>query len=255
VAVLQGANDRARLISAAVASPLLADLSADAFDAATRGARLVQAPERGVLVYGTSDTIILLLEGTAKRSAITPRDGPIITQLLGPGQTAGLLPVLGYPGADGSVEALEHCTALSLAGTHVRQMADEVPTFARSLLRAIAVELAEVRLEQSRLAGGTARERVIERLVQLRDRFGIDRGGYIDIPVPLTQDDLAAWAFVSRESTARVLHDLRTRGIVRTARRRFTIEDTDALDGLRGEASSRAAGAAVLATLRGLHPA
>jgi CRP/FNR family transcriptional regulator, cyclic AMP receptor protein len=208
-----------------------------------------------VLVHGHCDRLLLLLEGTAKRATITPRGQPIITQILGPGQAAGLLPVLGHPSTDGTVEALAPCSALAFEGYDVRRIADEVPTFARGLLQAVALELAEVRLEQGRLAGDAARQRVIERLVELRDRFGVDRGDHLDIPVPLTQDDLAAWAFVSRESTARVLHDLRARGIVRTARRHFQIEDPTALEALRGEEPSRRAGASVIATLRDLHRA
>jgi CRP-like cAMP-binding protein len=67
-------------------------------------------------------------------------------------------------------------------------------------------------------------------LVELAERFGSDSGdGAIEVAIPLTQDELAAWSASSRESTARALHTLRELGVLETHRRRLIVRDLERL--------------------------
>ena len=216
--IAESAWDREALLAGARSSLLLTNLSSDTLQRLLHLGSYVQAPERTHLLHDTADRIDVLLTGSAKRTTITPRGEQVVTQLLGPGQAAGLLGVLGYPGIGGTIETLVPTAALLLPGPEVRRLVDGDPSLAQACLRTAMLELAEIRAEQTRLAGGSTRDRIVERLAQLQERWGVHRSVEVEVALPLSQEELASWAGVSRESTARVLHDLRTRGIVRTGR-------------------------------------
>ena len=250
--IAESAWDREALVAGARSSLLLRNLSSDALRRLLDLGSYVQVPQRTHLLHDTADRIAVLLTGGAKRTTSTPRGEQVVTQLLGPGQATGLLGVLGYPGLGGTIETLIPTSALLLPGREVRRLIDHDPSLARACLRTTLLELAEMRVDQARLAGGSARDRIVERLAQLQERWGVHHSTEVEVALPLTQEDLASWAGVSRESTARVLHDLRTRGIVRTGRRWIQIDDPAALASLRVAPPTRAARAAMLASLQGL---
>ena len=64
-------------------------------------------------------------------------------------------------------------------------------------------------------------------LVELADRYGMVRESGIDVVLPLTQEELAG--LISRDSAVRGLRTLRTRGLIRTLRRRIVVTDVDGL--------------------------
>ena len=66
-------------------------------------------------------------------------------------------------------------------------------------------------------------------MIELADRFGEPDDGRIEIALPLSQEELAAWAGASREAVSKALQLLRSLGIVETGRRRITVLDIDAL--------------------------
>ena len=70
-----------------------------------------------------------------------------------------------------------------------------------------------------------AERRIARRLLDCRSSFGTEGSE----PLPLTQDDLAAMAGVSRPTANRVLRHLEDRGSVRLGRRHVTIADLESL--------------------------
>lgn len=231
---------------------LLANLPSPALGRVLDGSSYLEAARDTTLLHEGSDRIVLLMAGSAKRWATTPRGDRIVTQLLGPGQVVGMPAVLGYPGVAGTVTTLEATELLTIPGPQARRLIDQEPSFARACLRTVAAELADLRGEQARLSGGSARDRIVERLLQLWDQFGVQRSGHVRIDLPLTQEDLASWAGVSRESAARALQELRARGLVRTGRRQISIEDGDGLEALRAGATPSVASATLISSLRDL---
>jgi CRP/FNR family transcriptional regulator, cyclic AMP receptor protein len=87
---------------------------------------------------------------------------------------------------------------------------------------------ADVRRIEFATAGSFAR--VTTRIVELAEQFGsAGDDGAIEVSIPLTQEELAAWSASSRESTARALHTLRELGLLETRRRRLIVRDLDKL--------------------------
>jgi CRP-like cAMP-binding protein len=90
------------------------------------------------------------------------------------------------------------------------------------------LRLSDLRRIEFATAGSLAR--VATRLVELAERFGEPRGdGAIEVALPLTQEELAAWSASSRESTARALHTLRELGLLETRRRKLIIRNLERL--------------------------
>lgn len=242
----------AAVIAAARSSVLLANLTSDALERTLDEASYTELAPQTTLLHEGSDRIVLLISGSAKRWTVSSRGDRVVTQLLGPGQAVGMIGVLGYPGVAGTIDTLERTAILAIPGAHARTLVDAAPSFARACLRTLAAELADVRIEQSRLSGGSARDRIVERLLHLGEQFGVPQSDHVRIDLPLTQEDLASWAGVSRESAARVLHDLRSRGVVRTGRRQISIEDVEALESLREGRGTRVTSQELIASLRQL---
>ena len=67
------------------------------------------------------------------------------------------------------------------------------------------------------------------RVLELAERFGEQREGRIEIALPLSQEELAAWLGASREAVSKALQVLRSLQIVETGRRHITVLDADAL--------------------------
>ncbi|HKF80487.1 MAG TPA: Crp/Fnr family transcriptional regulator [Thermoleophilaceae bacterium] len=71
--------------------------------------------------------------------------------------------------------------------------------------------------------------RTAARIVELAERYGERAGDGIVIALPISQEELAGWAAVSRAGMASALRTLRQLGWIETERRRITVWDLDAL--------------------------
>jgi CRP-like cAMP-binding protein len=75
----------------------------------------------------------------------------------------------------------------------------------------------------------SAASRVAARLVELLLLMERDSEGVVELRLPITQEELAQWAGLSREGAVKGIGELRSAGILETGRRRMTILDPDAL--------------------------
>ena len=84
------------------------------------------------------------------------------------------------------------------------------------------------------LSVGDAESLVATRLMELADdavfeSIRVDRGGTIDIEMPMSQRELASWAGVSHRSATNVLRHLRDENLISTSRHHLEIRDPLAL--------------------------
>jgi CRP/FNR family cyclic AMP-dependent transcriptional regulator len=89
-------------------------------------------------------------------------------------------------------------------------------------LRALTDQLVEA-------AAHGAASRVAARIVDLMRIAGADPTFPTELRLPITQEELAQWAGLSREGAVKGLAELRTAGIIETGRKRMTILDPDRL--------------------------
>ncbi|MFA9432483.1 Crp/Fnr family transcriptional regulator [Egicoccus sp. AB-alg2] len=217
------------VVAAARASALLGSLSRDDL-ALVLGVAQAADHARGSLVLRESDDdVVVVLRGAAKEHRSNLDGVDVVTALLGPGDTAGLPAALGHPGA-ARVTTLEPATLLVLPGRELRPLVEAHPAVAAACLHAVGAQLGELRDRQVSFAGTSTRERLVHRLLELATRWGQQVDDVVMVRLHLTQEELASWAGVSRESAAKVLADLRRTGIVHTGRRELIVRDLAALE-------------------------
>jgi CRP/FNR family cyclic AMP-dependent transcriptional regulator len=182
-----------------------------------------------------ADSAIVVLAGLVKVHKVAPDGADVVLALLGPGDLLGEISAVRDAGRSASATALDSVRAVAIAVPELRAFLTKHHRSTLALLEMTLSRLyvADTRRLEFATAGSLAR--VSSRLVELAERFGQRRGeGVIEVAVPISQEDLAAWSAASRESTARALRTLRELGVVRTHRLRITVVD---LDGLRSHAA------------------
>jgi CRP/FNR family transcriptional regulator, cyclic AMP receptor protein len=128
-----------------------------------------------------------------------------------------------------TVATLEPVEALLLPGSAFAAFLERRPRVALVILRMVAARLRYADAQQADFATHDVVGRVAHRLVELCDRFGTPGEGRIEVAIPLSQEELAAWTGASREAVSKALQLLRSLRILETGRRHITVLDIDAL--------------------------
>ena len=186
------------------------------------GNSLLQQGEAG-------DKVVFLLEGRAKISYVTREGRELVLRFCGPGELVGELAVIDGSPRLSSVVALEPVDALVLAAVDFRALLDSEPAIAWKLLGMLSRRFRDADLKRVEFGASDTVGRVAARLVELADRHGEPAEEGIRITLPLSQDELAAWAGASRAGVAAALRVLRDLDWIQTERRRITVLDRDAL--------------------------
>ena len=224
-----GATMNEDIGGSAWASPLLRGLPEADLQVLLDVCRVSHVDRGRQLLRADDDQVALLARGAAKAHAPTRAGDQVITAILGPGDAWGFGISLGYRVAGTDVTAIEPVDALVLSGHDLRRLLGSHPAITTACLRTVGRQLALAQAETLQFAGTTTAERVTHRVLELATRWGREQGDRIVVTLPITQDEIAAWAATSRESTAKVLHSLRRAGIVETGRRSLHILDVEAL--------------------------
>jgi CRP-like cAMP-binding protein len=210
-------------------SPLLRGLPEEDLEALLDICRVTHVDRHTPLLRADEDQVALIARGSAKAHASTRSGDQVITALLGAGDAWGFGVALGYRVAGTDVTSIEPLDALVMSGHDLRRLLVTRPPIAGACLRTVGRQLALAQAETLNFAGTSTGERVTQRVLDLATRWGQQQGERIVVTLPITQDELAAWAASSRESTAKVLHNLRRAGLVETGRRTLHVLDLDRL--------------------------
>jgi CRP/FNR family transcriptional regulator, cyclic AMP receptor protein len=200
-------------------------LSGGDLDALLAISRGIRVRRRTGLLRAQDDRAMLLLGGAAKAHLVTAHGDEVITAIHGPGDAPGLVVALGRAEVGSELTSLDQVDALSVAGPALRALLRERPGLTSVCLAALADQHAQALAERARFAGTSVAERVQWRLLELAQRWGRAQGPAVHVGLPITQEELAAWSGASRESVAKVLHELRATGLLLTGRRSLTILD------------------------------
>jgi CRP-like cAMP-binding protein len=101
------------------------------------------------------------------------------------------------------------------------------PDFTYDLMLFFAEELKEAERKMRNLAHMTVKGRVAEALLLLKNQFGINKGGHIDIE--LTRQDLASYAGATYETVFRMVNEMIQEGIIMAAGKKISIINTEKL--------------------------
>jgi CRP/FNR family cyclic AMP-dependent transcriptional regulator len=180
------------------------------------------------------EELMILVAGRVKITCTTAEGKEVVLAFRQPGDLLGELAVLDDRPRSSSVVALEPAEALVLSASEFRAVVTSRPLIALELLRLLSRRFRDADRMRIEFAAAQTLTRVATRLVELAQRYGEPDDGAVVIDLPISQEELAAWAGSSREAVAKALHALREMGLVVTDRRRITVSD---LDGLRRQAA------------------
>lgn len=160
----------------------------------------------------------------------TTHDGhEILLALRGPGDTLGELAALDPAPHVATANAIDEVSCLTLPADTFRTFVHHHPKVLAALVQLLARRLREAdrRLVEARTEDVLTR--LSRHLLELGARYGRAGEAGLDLDIPLSQEQLAAWIGTTRESVSLALGELRGRQAVMTARRRVTLVDVDVL--------------------------
>lgn len=173
--------------------------------------------------------------GLLKLFKTTVDGSQALLALRGPGEIVGELGAIdGQPRMLSAVAAVDSQVTI-IRGDRLVGLIRDHPEFAMTILSNLTLLLRQTAVHILALASGDAHALVARRLLQLVDdpAYGAvrsERGGATVIDMPLSQQEVAAWAGVSLRSAAAALKQLRDDSIVSTSRLQLEVHDRDELE-------------------------
>lgn len=214
------------------AAPMLQGVSASQ-RAALAEAGNVHRYRAGAYIFlagDTADDVCCVVEGRLQIESSREDGRTMLRAVLGPGQVFGELGVLAGVPRTGSALALDDCSVWSLPAREFNEFLIHEPGAAMALLRALARQVIEHEAVVEDLLFLDLKARVAKRLLALVstswDELPADG---VDVPVNITQNDLASLCGGSRENVNRVLSELARRGLITRNGQRYQLKDVAGL--------------------------
>ena len=175
--------------------------------------------------------VVLIVSGIIKISR-SSSDGRVKTlALLRPRDFFGEM-ALFLPGHERSAtaEALTDCRVITIEQLDFEKLLKEVPGISLRIIQTLAHRLQAANRQIKTLALGDSQSKLADLLLWLKDEFPPVASAEGTIPViPLTHQELADLAGLSRETTTRMLNVLEHDGIVRLKARHVHLTDIEKL--------------------------
>lgn len=172
---------------------------------------------KGMILFhkGSPGQALYLIETGKVRIFVLSESGQDMTlNLLGPGETFGELALLdGAPRSAGAI-AIERTVTFTLSRDEFLRQLDASPRMARNVLAMVASRLRRITVHVESLAFLDVPGRVATVLLELAERYGLQRPDGIQIELRLTQSELATWVAASREMVNKVMGTYRDQGLV-----------------------------------------
>ena len=192
----------------------------ESIQAFAKGDALFHAGDRG-------DTLYLLRKGHVAIRSSTPLGEIATFTILSPGDVLGEVALL-------DPSAIRSATAVALDEVEVRVTSREQferlrrahPEIDRFLLQLMNRTVRRLSDQLVEALFVSAEKRVVRRVLHLVRCYD---AGKIPVTIPLTQDDVASLAGITRETANRILRVLQQEGILTIARGRIDVSEIDRL--------------------------
>lgn len=188
----------------------------------SRGALLMFEQEPG-------DGVMILLAGRAKVSCVRGDGQEVLLGIHDPGEVLGELGFLDGHSRLASVTALEPVTALVMSARAFRARLEATPRIAVALLEVVAARLRDTTAKRAQFAASDTLGRMSARILELAERYGAWSDQTATIEMPISQEELGAWAGASRAGAAHALQAMRGLGWLQCERRRLLVRDPQAM--------------------------
>jgi CRP-like cAMP-binding protein len=177
-----------------------------------------------------SDNVVVVVAGRGKVTSAGVDGQEVVLSIVADGEIVGELAALDHRVRSATLTTLEPTRMLLVRGDEFASYLATHADVAILLLRVVADRLREADRRAIEFATLDVLGRLCRRLAELAAVWGepVD-GQSVQIRLPLTHDDLAAWTASSREAVTKAFAALRRSGWVETHRRRVVVLDLPAV--------------------------
>jgi CRP-like cAMP-binding protein len=186
--------------------------------------------KRSTLIYkeGNRSTGIYCIHTGTIKIYKTGYDGKEqIIRFAKPGEIIAFRSVLSNEPACTSAKVLEDTTVSFIPSETILYLVRNNGNFALDLLQLTCRELEEANSYLTDIAQKTVRERLAEVLLQLKEKFGVDQTGYLQIS--LTREELANIVGTATESIIRLLSEFKDDKLIELSGRKISLLNTASL--------------------------
>jgi CRP-like cAMP-binding protein len=191
--------------------------------------RIFNAGMNVMTVEQPGEAVYIILHGTVKIH-IEQGERDVILSVLGSGDLLGEMSLIDSVGRSASAITLENSLMLWMDKTTFNYILDNFPPVARNLVKILS---ARVRLSDQviqSLATLDVNGRVARQILAFAERYGHEIADGIQVPIVLTQSDLADLVGASRKRVNQAMVFFKEQGLVSTdANGRFVIHNRDGL--------------------------
>jgi CRP-like cAMP-binding protein len=175
--------------------------------------------------------VLVLLTGRVEVDAYSRSGYEAVLAIRTAGELIGEMSAVDGEPRSATVRVLENTQVIMIAQERFAALCRQHPELGWAVLRVVVRRLRQVSAQCAEQTGNTVAERLAALLVDLSTEYGTQTADGVTIRLARTQRELAAMVGGSRESVVRALTDLRSRGIVHTARKTITVLRPDLLRG------------------------
>jgi CRP/FNR family transcriptional regulator len=177
-----------------------------------------------------SDTCYVVSSGHA-RATRSHTDGRSITlATFGPGDFFGELAMFDDERRSATVEAIDDVDACAILGGDMRRLLREHPDIAVKLVTTLGRRLRAANERLARQSFQTVQSRVAQVVARLVSDAQGEGAPEHEVPLKVTQSEIAELAGCSRESASRFLAVLERAGVIEQGRGRIVVHDPAALE-------------------------
>ena len=194
--------------------------------------RLVDAGARrrypaGTYLFHENDDpngVFLIEEGMVRIDRTLASGRTLLLTLATAGDLVGELAVVDDRPRSATAATVHDSRVLVVTAAAFEDVLASSSDLALLLLRRVSARLRALSDQLIEAAAFSAPARVAARLVELLPD-GVSSEGPFEMRLPITQEELAQWAGLSREGAVKGLGELRSAGVLETGRRRVTVLD------------------------------
>ena len=214
-----------------MSTPLFSALDPEAA-AALRASMVELRARKGDVIFvegEPGDRLYIVVEGKVVLGQAAPDGRETLLAVQGPGEMFGELSLFDPGIRTSTATALTDAVVLGLGREALRPWLTGRPEVAEALLQALAQRLRRTNEAMSDLVFSDVPGRVSKALLELNEKFGVERNGEWFVEHDMTQEELAQLVGASRETVNKALADFASRGWVRLEPRSVVILDIERL--------------------------
>lgn len=195
-----------------LAGPELAAVAREARERPTaKGDRLFSQGEEALHGY-------VLGWGRLRLEQATPDGQNVVLRYMGPGDLVGTVALLRRAPFPATASAVENCMALSWSAVRLGELMARFPRIAMNAIGVIGGRIEELQARLQEIATQRVERRIAAALLRLANQSGRRVEGGVEIPFPLSRQDLAELTATTLHTVSRTLSAWDQEGVVDSRR-------------------------------------